>query len=482
MELNDIFCKIYVINLRRRIDRRILCTKKIERQCIKYNFIDAIDGHDTKYNNICTKLSRGALGLILTYIKILEDALSEVQNDNDKILIMEDDINFHKEFSNKVQNVSKCKKYDCIWLGANQKSYNNMQEEQISNEFGYYDVSKHSWCLTYGTFAIGMNRKMMIELRKSISINQFLYPIDVLISMVIAKNNLCGKVMYPFLIMPDVTDSDNGTTREQDEFVIERKFQISDYHYVSLKHISEFKNMLNSQKISLRNLFIHSLRENSTICDLNEFINIFESLNMNNKFIENYVDCFKINDKIDLNDFFNCIEEKKSFVFIIRSFNITNYQMVIESITKQIYPNYQYRIIFCNMDQNKFNIQCLNQYIETHKLCQCVEYVNLCTDVNNFCFDDEIVIDLSGNDWLFDEFVLDFLNDQYTDDNNIGCLHANGYLYQISDIRHGQSMGIPYGNQLINNLFNCRYNKQKTCDNKCYYSNQPLIICDKSEY
>lgn len=481
MALNKIFSKIFVINLKRRIDRRIICTKKMEKYNINYDFFDAIDGNDAKYNNICasTKLSRGAVGLILTYVKLLESAMCNMQNKDDMVLIMEDDVNFHKDFMQKI-NGKIINNIDCLWLGANQSSYSDIQKKQIDEQKNYYDVSNHSLCFTYGTFAIAMNKRMMIELRKSINISQLIYPIDVQINKVISMNKLSGKIIYPFLIMPDVTDSDNNGKRKQEEFVIERNYQISDYDFVSLVSVSNMKNILNEKKISLRQLF---KKKNAKLLTFEEFDNAFSFLNDNvdvKKFVTEYFDCFRIDNVINLNNFFYCMEEKKSFVFIIRSFNLTNYRIIIESMMRQIYPNYQFRIIFCNGNNNSNSELNLRNYIEKHGFCNCISF----DEVD--CFDDEIVIDMNGNDWLFDEFVLDFLNDKYTE-NNINCLHGCGYFYNMCDMKSGQSMGIPYGphnvdNRLNKNCFKSRYAKNHHLidKNECFHVNKPLIICDKT--
>ena len=100
---------IYIINLKRRTDRRKVMEYKIKKYNMhNYSFFDAIDGYlpiyDTLYelcyskqNNLLT--SRGAFGLLLTYIELLRDAHF---NHYDKILILEDDISFHKNiYSNR---------------------------------------------------------------------------------------------------------------------------------------------------------------------------------------------------------------------------------------------------------------------------------------------------------------------------------------------------------------------------------------------
>ena len=40
-----------------------------------------------------------------------------------------------------------------------------------------------------------------------------------------------GKVIYPFLIMPDVTDSDTQSIRDQEEFNKIRLYRTEDYDF-----------------------------------------------------------------------------------------------------------------------------------------------------------------------------------------------------------------------------------------------------------
>ena len=345
----------------------------------------------------------------------------------------------------------------------------------------FYDISKNTLCLTYGTFAIGMNKRMIIELRKSIDIRNIMCPIDVHISDVMMKKRLSGKVLYPFLIMPDVTYSDNRTKRDQKEFTATRSYQIDDYYFVSMGQIQEFKQMMSMQKISLRKMF----KPNNMKLSCEEFLKTInnkhdENDNSTRSFFRDYFDCFNVNGTLDMNDFFYCIEEKKSFCFIIKTFDVVNYRICIESIMKQIYPCYQYRIIFCGID--RIGKKYLNQYIKKNELTESITFVdeiNIKT-ISEHCFDDEIMIELNGNQWLFNEYVLDNLNNIYSQ-NKINGLSASGYWYNLSDMRTGQSMGIPYGKE-IRECFKSRYVKSidSLIENNYLSIDEPLIVCDKT--
>ena len=109
--LNEIFDHIYLINLRRRSDRLKIMEHKLNKKRIIYEIFHGIDGYESKYDSIYDKImvkkelnpssfwikSRGAIGIIMTYQKLLIDAQSKNYKN---ILIIEDDINFHNSSIN----------------------------------------------------------------------------------------------------------------------------------------------------------------------------------------------------------------------------------------------------------------------------------------------------------------------------------------------------------------------------------------------
>lgn len=106
--LNKHFDKIYYINLDRRQDRRRDC----EAQLLKYNIIaERVTAYDTASMGIS-----GAIGCHKSHIKVLKDAYKKGYN---KILLLEDDIVFTKEFDNFASLPSPNSfHWDMLYLGA----------------------------------------------------------------------------------------------------------------------------------------------------------------------------------------------------------------------------------------------------------------------------------------------------------------------------------------------------------------------------
>jgi hypothetical protein len=79
------------------------------------------------------------------------------------------------------------------------------------------------------------------------------------------------------------------------------------------------------------------------------------------------------------------------------------------------------------------------------------------------CFDDEICICLDGDDWLFDTFVLDSLNEHFTQ-NNILVSYGSYYIYDDSSKIETKAMNIEYNNKICN----IRQYPKNVIENKTY--------------
>jgi hypothetical protein len=114
--------KIFIINLKRRIDRKIEIINKLNKYCLNnYEFIDAIDGKEKNILNEYDKLKNdtnivnsGHYGCLLSHIK----AITRAKNENLKsVLIIEDDVIFSDDFYSKI-NSTLVPKYDLLYLGG----------------------------------------------------------------------------------------------------------------------------------------------------------------------------------------------------------------------------------------------------------------------------------------------------------------------------------------------------------------------------
>lgn len=232
--MNSIVDHTYIINLDRRTDRKQLMIHKMSLlNETNYEFFSAIDGHDTKYNdlykickNVRPNISRGSLGLTLTYIRLLEDIYKKQYK---KVLILEDDVNAHKNYNFLIQNIST--HTDVLWLGANQ--LNLSAKQKLDSKNGFYHVDRYN--PTFGTYSIIISRETVIKLMKIINNKNIanLEPVDNILNIMIRQNKLSGVVVVPHLFIPNVTESDNIGSRNQSAFAKSRRIKMSDYNFIN---------------------------------------------------------------------------------------------------------------------------------------------------------------------------------------------------------------------------------------------------------
>lgn len=124
-ELNKIqWDTIFIINLKRRLDRKKTMVKQFKLQKInKYEFINAVDGMEPnildnflelKNNHKTQIVSSGHFACLLSHIKAIEEAKSRGYSN---IMILEDDIVLCDDFINQLNKIN-VPSYDIVYLGG----------------------------------------------------------------------------------------------------------------------------------------------------------------------------------------------------------------------------------------------------------------------------------------------------------------------------------------------------------------------------
>jgi glycosyltransferase involved in cell wall biosynthesis/GR25 family glycosyltransferase involved in LPS biosynthesis len=414
--------KVYIINLKRRVDRLIMMKFKLEKMGIyNYEIVEAVDGYKDenkilyqKYidnvmlnNNLfCGKPqinSEGAYGILLTYKKLLY----EIEN-NKNIIIFEDDIVFHKNFYKNLFNYNSniFLSNDIVYLGANQARWNEDIENTIKKH-NYYNVCKQKYYWHYGAYSIFLTPKIfnLIKLKLDDMLSSNLLTIDMLLWHIIVDdtNNIKSTILYPNLIIPQLKESDNMDSRDIELLADSKKWTIIDYNFLDIT--SDFKSIYDS--IFLNKI---SLRQKDTQID---------------KFITN---C----------DISRLVENKnKSFVFIIPSFNNEKYYIKnLESVFNQTYPFW--RAIYiddCSTD-NTYHL--VKEFIKERgfedKVIVLRNEKNMKQTYSryiayNMCQDDEVCCLLDGDDWLYNDNVLTTLNKKYIE-HNLLISYGQFYYYE----------------------------------------------------
>jgi len=273
-----------------------------------YEFFDATDGHDEQYDTLYETIkfqinSRGAMGISLTYIRLLEDAHN---NKYESVLIFEDDISPHINLHNFSFDKTIKQTYDIIWLGANQPSMSITQKKSI--DYGSYLPEPQNQFYTYGAYSILLTQNCISKLVKLINHNtiSYLKPIDNVFNDLIMTQQITGIVIYPFWFVPDVTESDNMIRRDQNEFADVRGIDMKDFEYVSQRDINSLRDFVNTTLTSIKGItcleILHNIKDsinnNNNIQNTNR--RMYVSLNMKQVFlritkcITNYNDIINI--------------------------------------------------------------------------------------------------------------------------------------------------------------------------------------------
>lgn len=95
MQINDIFSKVYVVNLDRRPDRMRSVSDELNKNNIKFERFSAVNGNDITHSS---GLTNGAVGCLLSHYQIIKKSYDEGA---EAIFIFEDDIELCEDFENK---------------------------------------------------------------------------------------------------------------------------------------------------------------------------------------------------------------------------------------------------------------------------------------------------------------------------------------------------------------------------------------------
>lgn len=230
--INNIFDKVYVLNLNNEFDKFKQTKKRLKKYDIDCDRFEAVNGHDfmdefkqNKHKEE-TNLYRsyGSYGCLKSKIKILEDA---ILNNYEKILILEDDIILIENFCEKFEEYYKSIPYDwkVLYFGSSDRNINN---DEIINDLHYYKPTFTS----NGTFAFGLDSSMFSELLFNFKLMNL--PDDQHLVRLSIKYYNNSFVFYPNLIIADTTTS--STTS---------KFNYNDIYDIYHNRIRKFNWNLN---------------------------------------------------------------------------------------------------------------------------------------------------------------------------------------------------------------------------------------------
>jgi len=247
--LNKIFDKIYVINLKSDTFKKEMIKKKFNNLKIKFDFIDAVNGHGEPYysnfkdyrskpcnwegahkyeiaRNVKMISSVGAYGYIASWINVLNDAI-EIKAK--QILVFDDDVIFHDNFENEVRLFFSSIKsnFKIVSLGVSQHIWS-----KIVKKHRYYNPIEY----TDGSFALGINSSIFHEILQDAKKFNIAFDSGPIRNIYKKYKKECF-VAYPNLVIADLTSSSISAKRNM--IKLSKKFQwdIKNFNYIPFCNI-----------------------------------------------------------------------------------------------------------------------------------------------------------------------------------------------------------------------------------------------------
>ena len=253
--LSIVYPKIYIINLKNKIELKNSLTKQLEKENIKnYEFFEALNAYEndesekiykgylTKYNKneIPTKVfgvekihinNIGALGIIQSTLKLYKYINQNTKLDH--VIILEDDVYFKKNFLKEfhITNID-LKNCDFMYIGHNCRSKDLLKLRNKNKNI--IDIKKEcSQINIYGAYGFICSRKFRIYvLSKGLSyfVNQNLN-LDCFYATLYKDkaNDLNIKLYNDHLVIPEVR-KDGIQDKRGEEFYNDREMNLNDYN------------------------------------------------------------------------------------------------------------------------------------------------------------------------------------------------------------------------------------------------------------
>lgn len=207
-DINTYFDMIYVINLERRTDRRDKIEKRLKKHKItNYQIFPATDGSKAPMYNYYLRYkgftdTPGAFGILATAARLIENA---VKSRHKRILILEDDAVFHKnfdiEFNNRIKKIPQ--DWKLLYFGTSMRKSRISDVSQIDKK-NLFLTSKGSIA---GAFSVGIDSSVYKDILIDFRMTNRPWDLGPLRTINTLYNSKCI-VLYPYLILCDTRDSD----------------------------------------------------------------------------------------------------------------------------------------------------------------------------------------------------------------------------------------------------------------------------------
>jgi GR25 family glycosyltransferase involved in LPS biosynthesis len=287
--LNQYFSHIYVLNLDRRLDRRMEIIQKLKKYNIRAEIFRAEDGYtpenQEEFSQFFSKpvagpgsheleksllkkmiASPGAWGYLKTYRRLLQDAR---QKKYSRILCFDDDVLFHHQFEEKLEKALAQVPADwkLLYLGATQHVWNIPTALDYPVEWEKTDKTTLPYYFPLkadGSFALGIHHSVFDELLEEAGRMDCAFDSGALRSMQQKYKGQCF-VVTPNVIIADVSQSDIAHDRRQESLSKKLKWELPEYDYPFRQElVSVIMPAFNAEKTiekSIRSILLQTYKE-----------------------------------------------------------------------------------------------------------------------------------------------------------------------------------------------------------------------------
>lgn len=287
--INTFFDHVYVLNLGRRMDRRVEMVQKLLKNRIRAELFEAEDGYtpqnQEEFFNFYEKpigekgthplertlkkkmiVSPGSWGYLKTYRNLLTDAKKKGYRN---ILCFDDDVLFHRDFEEQlVQALAGAPSgWKVLYLGATQHEWNvpynldfpgQVRQKNLEAIPYYYPVR------TDGSFAVGIDSSVLDDILSEIEPMNCSLDSGPLRSVQQKYPEQCV-VLLPNLVVAEVAQSDIGVARNQEHMARKLRWNMNLYDYPFRKDlVSVIMPAFNAEKTiekSIRSILLQTYRE-----------------------------------------------------------------------------------------------------------------------------------------------------------------------------------------------------------------------------
>ncbi|CRK88475.1 CLUMA_CG002249, isoform A [Clunio marinus] len=224
------FSDIYMINLKRRSERRVKMEQSFKELGIDYTYLEAVDGKTLTDEVLIQKginllpeyadpyhkrpMTMGEIGCFLSHHTIWQKMIEKGQ---EEVLVLEDDIKFEPYFNERSEQLLEEARaiggWDLIYFGRKRLHEN---EEFLEKSENFVKVSYTYWTLGYALTLAGAKKLLAAEpLKRLLPVDEFLpimfdqHPNDTW-KMKYEKRNLVAWSVSPLLLYPTHYTGEDG--------------------------------------------------------------------------------------------------------------------------------------------------------------------------------------------------------------------------------------------------------------------------------